>query len=73
MSRIFAGVQIALRRGLTAERVRLVGQANVEGIPVEVRVHRHAGDAELAAGADDPDGDFSPVGYQDLAEHEEAF
>ncbi len=30
---------------------------------------RHGPDAELIAGADDPEGDFSPVCYQDLLEH----
>ena len=67
------GVEVALCRGLTAERVRLVGQAHVEGIAVEVGVDRDGGDAELPASADDPDGDLAPVGDHDLAEHEEAF
>ena len=65
--------EIALRRGLSAEGVRLVGQADVQGVAVEVGVHRDGGDAELPAGADDPDGDLPPVGDHDLAEHEEAF
>ena len=61
------GVQVALGRGLAAERVGLVGQAHVQGVAVEVGVHGDGGDAELAARADDADGDLAPVGDQDLA------
>ena len=68
-SRISLGVQVALGRGLTAERVGLVGEADVQGVPVEIGVHRHRGDAQLLAGTDDPDGDLAPVGDEDLREH----
>ena len=60
------GVEVALGRGLAAEGVGLVGQADVQGVAVEVGVHGHGGDAQLLAGADDPDGDLAPVGDQDL-------
>ena len=63
------GVEVALGRGLAAERVGLVGEADVQGVAVEVGVHGDGGDAELPAGADDPDGDLAPVGDQDLGEH----
>ena len=59
------GVEVALGRGLAAEGVGLVGEADVQGVAVEVGVHGDGGDAELAARADDPDGDLAPVGDQD--------
>ncbi len=63
------GVEVALGRGLPAERVGLVGQPDVERFAVELGVHRHAGDAELLARTDDADGDLAPVGDQDLGQH----
>ena len=36
------GVEVALGRGLAAERVGLVGQAHVQRLAVELGVHRHA-------------------------------
>ena len=68
-SRIFVGVEVALGRGLAAEGVGLVGQADVERVAVELGVHGDGRDAELPAGPDDPDGDLAPVGDQDLGEH----
>ena len=67
------GVEVALGRGLAAERVGLVGQADVQGVSVELGVHGHGGDAELAAGADHAHGDLGPVGDQDLGEHGRMF
>ena len=63
------GVEVALGRGLAAEGVGLVGQADVQRVAVELGVHGHRGDAQLLAGADDPDGDLAPVGDEDLGEH----
>src|SRR4029453_3199679 len=63
------GVEVALGCGFTPEGVGLVGQAHVEGVPVEVGVHGDGPDAELATRTDDADGDLAPVGDQDLGEH----
>ena len=63
------GVEVALGRGLAAERVRLVGEADVEGVAIEFGVHRDGRDAELAGGPDDADGDLATVGDQDLCQH----
>ncbi len=63
------GVQIALRGGLPAERVRLVGESHVERVAVELRVHGDGSDAELASGPDDTDRDLASVGDQDLLQH----
>src|SRR4051812_27232062 len=63
------GVEVALRRGLSAQRVRLVGQANVERVAVELAVDRHRLDAEIARRTNHANGDLSTVGDQDLCEH----
>ena len=62
------GVEVALGRGLAAERVGLVGVANVFGVAVEVGVHGDGRDAELAARAHDADRDLAAVRDQDLRE-----
>ena len=64
------GVEVALGCGLPAERVGLVGEAHVERVAIEFAVHRDGADSELAGGANDPDGDLSTVGDQDLGQHE---
>ena len=64
------GVQVALGRGLAAERVRLVRVAHVQRITVELGVDRDGGDSQLAAGPHHADGDLAAVGDQDLLEHE---
>ena len=66
-------VQVALGRRLPTQGVRLVGQADVQRVAVDVRVDGHRRDAQLAARADDPDGDLAPVGDQDLFEHDRPY
>ena len=63
------GVEVALGRRLPAERVRLVGEADVERVAIELGVDRDGRDAELAGGPDDADGDLAAVGDQDLLQH----
>ena len=41
----------------------------MQRVAVELGVHRHGGDAELAGRADDPHGDLTAVGDQDLLQH----
>ena len=67
------GVQVALGRGLAAQGVGLVGQPDVERVAVELGVDGHRGHPELAAGPDDPDGDLSPVGDENLLQHAAPF
>ena len=62
------GVEVALGRGLPAERVGLVGVADVERVTVELGVDGDRGDAELAAGAHDPNRDLAAVRDEDFAE-----
>ena len=63
------GVQVALGRRLAAQRVGLVGQADVQGVAVEVGEDGDGADAQLAAGPDDPHRDLAAVRDQDLLEH----
>ena len=64
------GVEVALGRSLPAEGICLVGAANVEGVAIELAVHRDRLDAEVAGRANDAHGDLPTVGNQDLGEHE---
>ena len=63
------GVEVTLGRGLPAERVRLVGEPDVQCVPIELGVDRDGLDTELASGADDAHGDLATVGDQDLLQH----
>ena len=47
----------------------LVGETDVEGIPISVRVDGHRGYPKITTGSDQPDGDLSAIGYQNLSEH----
>src|SRR5881296_594263 len=48
---------------------RLVGEPHRERIGIRLRVGDDGADAELAAGADDPQRDLAPVRDEDLMEH----
>ena len=63
------GVEVRLGRGLTTERVCLVGEPHVHRIAVELGVHRDRCDAELLARTDHANGDLSAIGDQDLGQH----
>ncbi len=59
-------VEVGVRRGRAAQRVRLVGDPHEQRVAVGVGVHRDAADPGVLAGPDDADGDLSTVGDQDL-------
>src|ERR1035437_6692999 len=61
--------EVAFGGGAGADVGGLVGHADVEGGAVGVGKDGDAGDAHLAEGADDADGDLAAIGDQDLAEH----
>ena len=63
------GVEVALGRRLAAEGVGLVGEPHVQGVAIELGVHGHRADAELASGAHDAHGDLAAVGDEDLLQH----
>ena len=62
-------VEVALRRGRGPDADGFVGELDVLGVAVGLGIDHHRLDAELAAGALDPQGDFPAVGDQDLLEH----
>src|SRR3989304_1226529 len=55
--------------GSGADGVGFVGETNVERSAVGVAVNGNRGDAQLAAGAQEADGDFPAIGDEDFAEH----
>ena len=62
-------VQVA-RGGLRrADAHLLVGIGDVQAVAVRGRIHGHRGNAELAAGADHAQRDFSAIRDQDFLEH----
>ena len=63
------GIQIALGSRLSTKGICLVGESDVEGVPVKLGVHSDGGDAHLPAGSDHPDGNLSTVRDQDLLQH----
>ena len=58
--------QVGLRGRRRADAERLVGHLHVQRVAVGVGVDGDAGDAQLAAGADDAHRDLAAVGDQDL-------
>ena len=58
--------QVALRRRVGTDRVRLVGEPDVQARAVAVRGHGDGRNPQFAAGANHADGDFATVGNQDL-------
>ena len=63
-----ADVQVRLRRRAAVERVRLVGDLDVQGVEVLVGVDGHAGQACVPAGASHADRDLAAVRDQDFAQ-----
>ena len=65
----FDDVQVAFGRGSGAEKVRFVGHANVEGVPVRLGVDCDGSHAQPLAATDNAAGYLSTVGYENFAEH----
>ena len=63
------GVQVALRSGLAAEGVGLIGEADVHGVSIEFGVDGDRLDAHLATRPNDSDRDLSSVSDKDLLQH----
>ena len=58
--------------GRRADAHVVVGEADVQRLPVGLAVDGDGLDAQFAAGADDPQGDLAAVRDQDLLEHQAA-
>ena len=63
-----ADVEVAVRRRRFADVVRLVGEAEVEGVAVDLGVDGNRGDAEFLAGAEDPHRNLATVGNKEPAD-----
>ena len=61
-------VEIALAAQGVAHADRLIGQLDVKCVFVDRAVDGHRGDAEFAAAAQNPEGDFAAVGDQHFAD-----
>ena len=64
--------QIAVGAARRADADVLVGEADVQRVLVGLGVDGDGLDAELAAGADDAQGDLAAVGDEDFLEHDGA-
>ena len=62
--------QVGQPAGGGADADVVVGEADVERLPVRLAVHRHRLDAQLAARPYHPEGDLAAIGDQDLLEHQ---
>ena len=61
-------VEIALAAQGVADADRFIGQLNMKRVFIDRAVNGHGGDAEFAAAAQDPEGDFAAVGDQHFAD-----
>ena len=61
-------VEIALAAQGVADADRFIGQLNMERVFINRAVDGHGGDAEFAAAAQDPEGNFAAVGDQHFAD-----
>ncbi len=62
-------VEIAIFGGRRANADALVGKAHMHGVGIGGGMHRDGFDAQLLAGAQDPERDFAAVGDEDFIEH----
>ena len=54
-------IEIAFAAARRANAHRFVRKAHMQRIAVSLRIHRYRGDAQLFAGADNPQGDFPAI------------
>jgi len=62
-------VEVAVLGGGRAYADRFIGQLDVLGVGIHLRMDHHRAYADLATGPLDAQGDFAPVCYEDLSEH----
>ena len=62
-------VEITLGQLRRSNADGFIGKTHMQRISVGIAVDRHRADAELLAGANDPQSDFTTIGNQDLFEH----
>ena len=62
-------VQVAVCGGCWADADRLISEAQVQAVFVGLAVNRDRLDAQVLAGAQDPERDLAAIGDQDALEH----
>ncbi|GDY54305.1 hypothetical protein SVIO_049280 [Streptomyces violaceusniger] len=60
-------VEIAGRRGVTAQRIGFIGRAHMHSVPVRIGVDGYARDTGIPAGTGNTDSDLATVGDEHLA------
>ena len=63
-------IQITLDTGGRADTNTLIGLIKVQRMAVGLGKHRNGPDPQFFAGPDDPQGDLSPIGDEDLGKHD---
>ncbi len=63
------GIQVTVRCFGRADAHGLGGQLDMKGVGVGLRISSHRFNAQLPAGPQNPEGDFSPVGNQNPLQH----
>ena len=61
--------QITLVCGSFTDTDRFIGELNVHGIGIDLRVNGNRADIEFFTGSDYADGDFAAISYQKFFEH----
>src|SRR5438477_13093029 len=61
-------VQVALRGWRRANTGRLISEPHMQRVAIDVAVNRDRANAHLFAGPDDPAGNLSPIGDENLSE-----
>src|SRR5260370_418474 len=62
-------VEVALGGAWRAHADGFIGKAYVQRIPISLAVNRDSSYAQLFAGTDDPQGDFTAICYKDFLKH----
>ena len=61
--------QVAFAGGRFADADGLVGQLHVHRVGIRLGIDGHGADVQFLAGADDANGNFSAIGYQNFFKH----
>jgi hypothetical protein len=64
-----ADLQVALAARAGSDADGLVSEVNVHRIDIRFGINGDGFDIEFLAGADDAEGDFATIGYEDFFEH----
>ncbi len=63
-------VEVRLSRGCSTDGERFIRHQNMQRGAIHIRIDRHRGNSQLAAGTDDPHRDLPPISDKNLLEHD---